>query len=111
MDQDGVELSRAIRAVRDGLLAAQHEGEASALRFTVRDVTLDLAIEVRDATTTGGGVRAFVLSADAKGERSSARTSRLTVTLAVAGTGSGGDILIGDDLADADPPGADLPLA
>ncbi|MFB7287791.1 trypco2 family protein [Actinacidiphila glaucinigra] len=96
MELEPTELSEAIKAVRSGLAAAQLDGEGSAIRFTVKDVVLDLGIELRRTESVGGGVKAFVVSADAKGERVRAATHRMTVTLQVAADDAGTDLLIGD---------------
>ncbi|XUL93864.1 trypco2 family protein [Streptomyces galilaeus] len=80
MELEPTELSDAIRAVRNGLATAQADGVDSPIRFTVKDVVLDLGIELRHTASVGGGVKAFVVSADAKGERSKAATHRMTVT-------------------------------
>ncbi len=96
MELEPTELSDAIKAVRNGLAVAQRDGAGSPIRFTVKDVVLDLGIELRHTASAGGGVRAFVVSADAKGERSRAATHRMTVTLSVAPDAEGTDLLIGD---------------
>lgn len=96
MELEPTELSDAIKAVRNGLAAAQRDGAGSPIRFTVKDVVLDLGIELRSTASAGGGVKAFVVSADAKGERSRAATHRMTVTLSVAPDEEGGDLEIGD---------------
>ncbi|MFJ8627892.1 trypco2 family protein [Kitasatospora sp. NPDC093550] len=83
VDHGGTELAEALMAVRAGLAAAQRDGEGSAIRFKVKEVTLDLGIELRRAGTASGGVKAFVVSTDAKGEWSRSRTHRLTVNLEV----------------------------
>lgn len=97
MELDGTELSEAIEAVRTGLIAAQQDGDGSPVRFTVKDVTLDLGIELRHATSAGGGVKAFVVSADARGERARAATHRMTVTLEVEPSPDGRRTVIGDE--------------
>ncbi|MFF5960805.1 trypco2 family protein [Streptomyces luteogriseus] len=97
------ELSDAIQAVRAGLAAAQTDGVGSPIRFTVKDIVLDLGIELRQSASAGGRVKAFVVSADARGERASTATHRMTVTLQVE-TGPGGrDVLIGDAGRGLDP--------
>ncbi|MYR59556.1 hypothetical protein GTY54_26075 [Streptomyces sp. SID625] len=78
------ELSEAIRAVRTGLTTAQQDGTDASIRFTVKEIVLDLGIEIRKTAAAGGGVKAFVVSGEARGERSAATTHRLTVTLDVA---------------------------
>ncbi|GGR09255.1 hypothetical protein GCM10010251_26250 [Streptomyces aurantiogriseus] len=109
---DGTELSEAVKAVRAGLAAAQQEGADSAIRFTVKEIVLDLGIEIRRTASAGGGVKAFVVSGEARGERAGTATHRMTVTLevaeggaAVAGTGAGRQVLIGDQGQVGDLPG------
>jgi hypothetical protein len=97
MELDGTELSEAIKAVRAGLVAAQQDGDGSPVRFTVKDVTLDLGIELRHAASASGGVKAFVVSADARGERARTATHRMTLTLEVESSPDGRRTLIGDE--------------
>ncbi|MGW2255169.1 trypco2 family protein [Kitasatospora sp. NPDC001660] len=85
MGFDGTELSEAIAAVRAGLVAAQRSGADSGIRFTVKDVVVDLGLELRRVGGVSGGVKAFVFSGEARGEQSSGRMHRLTVTLGLVG--------------------------
>ncbi|MFD8782575.1 trypco2 family protein [Kitasatospora sp. NPDC059599] len=85
MEFDGTELSEAITAVRAGLIAAQRSGADSEIRFTVKDVVVDLGLELRRVGGASGGVKAFVFSGEARAEQSSGQTHRLTVTLGVVG--------------------------
>ncbi|MFI6122532.1 trypco2 family protein [Streptomyces sp. NPDC051064] len=62
MELEPTELSEAIKAVRGGLAAAQQDGDGSPVRFTVKEVVLDLGIELRHTASAGGGVKAFVVS-------------------------------------------------
>jgi hypothetical protein len=105
---DETELSEAIKAVRAGLTAAQQDGAGAAIRFTVKEIVLDLGIEIRKTAAAGGGVKAFVVSGEARGERSTAATHRLTVTLDVAdddsAQGAGRRVRIGDLGEVGDPP-------
>lgn len=96
MAVEPTELSETIKPVRAGLAAAQQDGDGSPIRFTVKDIMLDLGIELRQSASTGGGVKAFVVSADARGERASTATHRMTVTLQVETSPGGSDVLIGD---------------
>ncbi|MFF3981243.1 trypco2 family protein [Streptomyces sp. NPDC055808] len=100
MELDGTELSEAIGAVREGLARAQQDGAGPGIHFRVREVVLDLGIELHRTTSRGGGVKAFVVSGEARGERSSARTHRLTVTLDMDG-----DVTVGDRGELGDGPG------
>lgn len=103
MALDGTELCEAITAVREGLTAAQQGGDGSPIRFTVKEITLDLGIELRRTTAAGGGVKAFVVSADGRSEHVNATTHRMTVTLEVEPDSSGRDLLIGDTDRGLDP--------
>jgi hypothetical protein len=96
MELEPTELSEAIRAVRSGLAAAQQEGDGLPIRFTVKEVVLDLGIEIRRTDSVGGGVKALVVSADSRGEKARVATHRMTLTLEVAPNGGGGDLLVGD---------------
>jgi hypothetical protein len=96
MELEPTELSKAIEAVRGGLSAAQQEGSGSGIRFEIETVVLDFGIELRDTVSGGGGIKAFVVSTDAKGERAKAATHRMTVTLRVAPDGTGRPLRIGD---------------
>ncbi|MFI1170111.1 trypco2 family protein [Streptomyces melanogenes] len=78
---EGTELSEAIEAVRAGLLAAQQERPAPDIRFTVKEVVLDFVIEIRKTAAASGGIKAYVVGADARRERSAGQTHRMTVTL------------------------------
>jgi hypothetical protein len=102
MELDGTELSEAIKAVRAGLVTAQQDGDGSPVRFTVKDVTLDLGIELRHEASAGGGIKAFVVSADARGGRARSVTHRMTVTLEVEPAPGGRRTVIGDE-RDLDP--------
>lgn len=79
MELEPAELSDAIKAVRRGLAAAQHDGNGSPVRFTVKEIVLDLGIELRHTASADGGVKAFVVSADVKGERAKTATHRMRV--------------------------------
>lgn len=82
---DETELSEAIKAVRAGLTAAQQDGADTDIRFKVKEIVLDLSIEIREAKSAGGGVKAFVVSGEARGEQANSATHRVTVTLEVDG--------------------------
>ncbi|MDH6544218.1 trypco2 family protein [Streptomyces sp. SPB4] len=85
MGIDGTELSEAISAIRAGLARAQADGQDASIRFQVREISLDLGIELRRTTSGSGGVKAFVVSADARTEKTQTQSHRLTVKLEVDG--------------------------
>ncbi|MET8977448.1 trypco2 family protein [Streptomyces sp. NPDC004539] len=102
MEPDGTELSEAIAAVRAGLTAAKTEGTGSDVRFVPDEVVLDLSIELRRSRKAGGGVKAYVLSADASGESAGTRAQRVTVRFRV--TDANGDPLpVGDHVGHVPP--------
>ncbi|MFF7330297.1 trypco2 family protein [Streptomyces sp. NPDC090306] len=78
---DGLELGQAIEAVRKGLAWAADQGGSSSVRFLVDTVTLELTVELRHTASAGGGMRAWVVTAEGRGERAAANTQRITVVL------------------------------
>ncbi len=47
MELEPTELAEAIKAVRGGLAAAQQDGGGSPIRFTVKEIVLDLGMGLR----------------------------------------------------------------
>ncbi|MEU5633365.1 trypco2 family protein [Streptomyces rishiriensis] len=90
-----MELSEAIAAVRAGLAGARDEGVGSDVRFVPEEVVLDFAIELRRSMRAGGGVKAFVLSADAGGESAGTRAQHITVRFRVTDR-DGGELPVRD---------------
>lgn len=82
---ESVELSEAIDVVREQLIKAQKEGRKSGaaqkLTFAVGKVTVEFTGEVNKTVGVGGGIKFWVLNADAKGERASGASQRVTVEL------------------------------
>lgn len=102
MSEPGVALAEAIAAVRAELVQAQQHGRGEALSFTVGKVVIELTGEIK---TTGGGaagVKFWVVSVDAKGERSAAAAHKVTVELIPHGPDGSWDVKGG---ASAPPPG------
>ncbi|MGW1585652.1 trypco2 family protein [Streptomyces sp. NPDC002386] len=83
-DDRATELGEAIEAVRAGLQTAAGAGAGEGLRFRVEQVELEFTLELRRSARGGTGVQAWVVRADAGGERSSGSTHRLKVVLQVA---------------------------
>ncbi len=81
MDEPGVELATAIAAVRAELIQSQREGQGEPLSFTVGKVVVELGGEIRTSGSGGAGAKFWVVSVDAKGQRSAATTHRVTVEL------------------------------
>ncbi|MEV0775303.1 trypco2 family protein [Streptomyces sp. NPDC050433] len=76
-----VDLTQAVQAVRDQLLAAAIAGAGQELRFDVGEIQMEFAVELRHDTTVKGGVKAWVVSADADTGRGSTHTHKVAFTL------------------------------
>lgn len=88
-----VELSEAIGVVREQLIKAHAAAAARAiaaddmpvtaedLTFVVGTVTVEFMGEVTKTVGAGGGAKFWVVNADAKGERASSTSQKVTVEL------------------------------
>lgn len=86
MGEDGlVELSDAIEVVREQLVTAQLAGRTvvagRVLSFAVGKVEIEFSGEVTAVAGGSGGVKFWVVTADAKAERSTAATHKVKVEL------------------------------
>jgi len=101
-----VELSDAIGVVREQLVAAQLAGRrvvaGRVLTFGVGKVSVEFSGELRTVRGGGGGVKFWVLSADAKAERTTGAGHKVTVELIPRGP-DGETFVIADDI-DRPPP-------
>ncbi|MFC1418297.1 trypco2 family protein [Streptacidiphilus cavernicola] len=95
-DFEEIELSAAVRAVRDQLTQAAMEGAGSAVRFEVGPIQMEFAVEIRREAGASGGVRAWVLSAEAEAKASRGSTHRVSFTLTPKDAATGGGLEIGD---------------
>lgn len=107
MDEDGlVELSDAIEVVREQLIAAQLAGRrvvaGRVLTFAVGKVSIEFSGEVKKVDGVGGGVKFWVVTADAKAERSTGATHKVTVELTPQAV-DGKSFIVADDV-NAPPP-------
>jgi len=104
--EDGlVELSDAIAVVREQLITAQIMGRrvvaGPVLTFAVGKVSIEFSGEVKKVDGVGGGVKFWVVTADAKVERSTGAAHRVTVEL-IPQTAEGASFVVADDV-DAPP--------
>ncbi|MEV0743211.1 trypco2 family protein [Streptomyces sp. NPDC050549] len=81
---DATELWEAIEAVREGLQRATNAGRDAELRFVVQKVELEFAVELKRSVGSDAGVKAWVLSAGGRAERSVGQSHRMTVELGLA---------------------------
>ncbi|MCY7340625.1 MAG: hypothetical protein LH603_01850 [Pseudonocardia sp.] len=105
-EDDGlVELSDAIGVVREQLISAQTAGRrvvaGRVLTFVVGKVSIEFSGEVKKVHGAGGGVKFWVVTADAKAERSTGATHKVTVEL-IPQACDGGSFIVADDV-DAPP--------
>ena len=106
MSEDGlVELSDAIGIVREQLVTAQLAGRrvvaGRVLTFAVGKVVIEFAGEVKKVVGGSGGVKFLVITANAKAERSSGATHKVTIELIPQGPD--GESFIVADGVDAPP--------
>lgn len=76
-----VELAAAINQVREQLVRAIEDGEDSPIAFRAGPVEMEFEVTFSSTRSGDAGVRVWVVSAGAKGERVRATTHRLKVSL------------------------------
>ena len=98
-DHAEIDLSTAVRAVREQLMQAAAEGTGEAVRFEVGPIQMDFTVELRREAGVRGGVRAWVLSADAEAKAARGTTHRVSFTLTPKSAATGGNVEIGNSRA------------
>jgi Trypsin-co-occurring domain 2 len=101
-DLTGIELARAVRVIRDELVAAAAAADGERLRFEVGDIQMEFTVELRQDARVRGGVKAWVLSAEADAARTSGRTHKVTFTLKPKNARTGGGWNVGNEDVDVD---------
>jgi hypothetical protein len=91
-DRQDIELADAIEAIRLELLAAAERGRGQAVQFEVGPVTLDFTVELTRDARAKGGIKAWVLSAEAEAGTSRTRTHQVSVTLTPKNAATGGSL-------------------
>ncbi|MFJ8441531.1 trypco2 family protein [Kitasatospora griseola] len=92
MDRHDIELADAIEAIRLELLDASERGRGQTIKFEVGPVTLDFTVELKRDARAKGGVKAWVLSADAEAGLAHTRTHKVSVTLTPKDASTGGSV-------------------
>ncbi|MFC1404473.1 MULTISPECIES: trypco2 family protein [Streptacidiphilus] len=95
-DFSEIELSTAVRAIREQLVRAALDGAGAPIRFEVGPIQMDFAVELRREAGARGGVKAWVLSAEAEAKASRATTHRVSFTLTPKDAVSGAPIEVGN---------------
>ncbi|MGZ8947163.1 MAG: trypco2 family protein [Methylococcaceae bacterium] len=80
-----IPLPEMLAQLRLDLAQAQAEGEGSSLKFQIEDIELELQLVATQKADGGGGVKFWVINADAKYEGSQALTQKLKLKLKLAG--------------------------
>lgn len=95
-EDDGLGLDEVLAALRHDLLAAQRDSDGENTGLAVREVQIELSVEVTRHVDAKGevGAKWFVLSgsASAGGSRDRTSTNRITLTLGPVATGCGEDV-------------------
>lgn len=95
-DFQDIELAAAVRAIRDGLMQAATAGAGEAVRFDVGPIQMEFTVELRREAGAKGGVKAWVVNADADTKASRTRTHRIAFTLTPKDA-AGGSLEVGND--------------
>jgi hypothetical protein len=96
-DEDpGLGLAAAIKLVRSELQQAMEDGQSSPLAFTAGPVQLEFEVAFGKGKEGGGGIQAWVVSVDFRGNKSSTNTNRVTISLTPTDRATGKDIKVSD---------------
>ena len=99
-----MELVEAVQTIRDELLHAAASGSGSDVAFEVGPIQLEFSVELRRDARARGGIRAFVVSAEADAGISRARTHKVSLTLTPRQPATGAPLLIAAE-GEGDPAG------
>ena len=91
-----IELSAAVRAIRQELVRAAAEGADEPVRFEVGPIQMEFTVELGHETGAKGGVRAWVVSAGADVRATRGTTHRVSVTLTPKDAATGAPVEIGN---------------
>ena len=91
-----IELSAAVRAIRQELVRAAADGEGEDIRFEVGPIQLELTVELTRETGAKGGVRAWVVEAGADTRTTRGTTHHLSFALTPRSATTGGPVEIAD---------------
>ncbi|MFI9773890.1 trypco2 family protein [Streptomyces sp. NPDC051956] len=87
-----IELANAVAVLRDELLSAVARGAGEDLTFKVGPVEMEFAVELREEEKARGGIKVWLVSADAEAAAARGQTHRVKVTLTPQGPD--GDLLV-----------------
>lgn len=87
-----ITLPEAIGQLRADLALAQQQGEGQQIRLAVQEVQIELSIVAKLGAEAGGGIKAWVIDASAKGSK--ARESGHKIILKLEARSGEGELLI-----------------
>jgi hypothetical protein len=93
-EDPGIGLAAAIKLVRSELQQAMEDGQSSPLAFTAGPVQLEFEIVFTKGKEGGGGIQAWVVSADFKGSKSTSTTNRMSISLTPIDRATGKDAIV-----------------
>lgn len=76
-------LADCLNELRSDLAATMQAGKGQDIKFLVEDISLDLQIVASTEASGGGGVKWWILSAEASAEKASSVTQKLSLKLKV----------------------------
>ncbi|MEU1779155.1 MULTISPECIES: trypco2 family protein [Streptomyces] len=94
-----IELSDAVRAIRDGLTSAAAAGAEAGedLTFDVGEIAMEFTVELRRDVKGRGGVKAWVVDAGTDASRGSTRTHKVAFKLTPKDRRTGEGWKVGND--------------
>jgi Trypsin-co-occurring domain 2 len=95
-DFEDIELAAAVRAIRDQLMDAATAGAAESMRFEVGPIEMEFSVELRREAGAKGGVKAWLVNADAEARAARTRTHRIAFTLTPKDAATGASVEIGN---------------
>jgi hypothetical protein len=81
MQENQIELSELIQQLRIELAVAMAEGEGKGVRFEAEKLEIELKVEVKKSAEGKGGVRFWVVNADAGGKKERGVTQTIKLSL------------------------------
>lgn len=95
-DFDSIGLVEAIQAVRQQLKEAATQGASEELQLEVEQLELEFTVELKRDLKVKGGIKAWVISADAEAGVTSGKAHKVKVSLAPKNRSTGDSVKVGE---------------
>jgi hypothetical protein len=99
---ESIGLVEAIRAVRMQLKEATVIANSEDIQFEVEQLELEFSVELKRDAKIKGGIKAWVVSAEAEQGEADSRAHKVKVTLRPENKATGESVMVGDDSPMAD---------